>query len=169
MGARESSPTVQPAHSVVRSVALVVASGFAAIAVFQLALIVGAPLGRAAWGGDGTVLPTSLRLASVVAIVVYGVGAGIILRRAGLPIRWISPRVARRGTWVLVVLLTVSAAGNFLSESPWERFLMAPTALLLGALTLVVARSPEETDTALPVGAGSPSSEQPELSTTAHS
>jgi hypothetical protein len=83
-------------------------------------------------------LPTSLRLASVVAIVVYDFGTAIILRRAGLPIRWISPGVARWGTWVLVVLLTLSAAGNLLSESSWERFLMAPT-------------------------------EQPELSTTAHS
>jgi hypothetical protein len=149
-------------------VALVVASGLAAIAAFQLALIAGAPLGRAAWGGGETVLPTSLRLASVVAIVAYGLAAAVVLRRAGWPIRWISPRVARRATWALVMLLGLSAAGNLLSQSPWERFLMAPTALLLAVLTLIVARSPQATDTAPPLGRGSLTLEQPERSTTAH-
>jgi hypothetical protein len=58
--------------AVVRLAALIVAVGFAGLAVFQLALSAGAPLGRAAWGGMSTQLPMSLRLASVVAIFIYG-------------------------------------------------------------------------------------------------
>lgn len=109
-------------------------------AIYQLALAAGAPLGRGAWGGTQTQLPTSLRLASAAAIVVYGLAALVVLRRAGFSIRWISPTVARIGTWVLVVVLTLSALGNFLSQSPWERFVNGPVGLVLAALCLIVAR-----------------------------
>ncbi len=119
--------------------------GFAGYAVYQLALAAGAPLGRGAWGGTQTELPTSLRLASAVAIVFYGFAASVVLRRAGFRIRWISPTVARIVTWVLVVILTLSAFGNFLSQSPWERFLNGPIALVLAALCLVVARNADGT------------------------
>jgi hypothetical protein len=96
--------------------------GFAGLAVFQLALIAGAPLGRAAWGGTATQLPQSLRLASAVTILIYVLGALLVLRRAGFTIRWISAEFARWGTWALVIILTLSALANFLSQSPWERF-----------------------------------------------
>jgi hypothetical protein len=125
--------------TLVRLAAVIVAVGFAGLAVFQLALIAGAPLGRAAWGGTSTRLPTSLRLASGVAILIYGLGAVLILRCAGFPIRWISPGLARWGTWALVIILTLAALPNLLSPSPWERFLFGPTALFLAALSLVVA------------------------------
>ena len=129
----------------VRLAALIVAVGLAGLAVFQVALIAGAPLGRAAWGGTITQLPTSLRLASLVAILIYGLGALLVLRRAGFPIMWISPGFARWGTWALVIVLTLAALPNFLSQSPWERFLLGPTALLLAALSLIVALKGTET------------------------
>lgn len=115
--------------------------GFGGYAIYQLALAAGAPLGRGAWGGMQTELPTSLRLASAAAIVFYGLAALLVLRRAGFSIRWISPTVARIGTWVLAVVLTLSALGNLLSQSPWERFLNGPVGLVLAALCLIVARS----------------------------
>lgn len=123
----------------VRFAAIVVAVGLAGLAVFQLALIAGVPLGAAAWGGTRTVLPPSLRIASAVTILIYGLGALLVLRRAGFPIRWISPRFAHWGTWALVIILTLAALPNFVSQSPWEQFLLGPTALLLAALSLVVA------------------------------
>ena len=86
-------------------------------------------------------LPTSLRIASPVTVAVYGLASVVVLRRAGFRIRWISPAVARIGTWVLVVMLTLSALGNFVSPSPWERFLNGPVALGLAVLCLIVARS----------------------------
>ena len=113
--------------------------GLTGLAVFQVALTAGAPLGRAAWGGRSTYLPNSLRIASAITIVVYVLGALLVLRRAGFPIRWISAVFARWGTWAFVIILTLAALVNFLSQSPWERFLLAPTALLLAALSLIVA------------------------------
>ncbi len=54
----------------------------AALAVFQVALIAGAPLGHLAWGGQDRVLPRTKRAGSVVSVVLYAafallaVGAG---------------------------------------------------------------------------------------------
>jgi hypothetical protein len=87
----------------------------------------------------------SLRVASAVAIVFYGLAAVVVLRRAGFRIGGVSRAVARVGTWVLVAILPLSALVNVLSPSPWERFLMAATALVLAALCLVVARSADDT------------------------
>ena len=128
-------------RALVRVAALVVAVGLACLVIFQLALIAGAPLGRAAWGGTYIRLPASLRLGSVASILIYALGALVVLRRAGFPIRWISPVFARLGTWALAVILTLSALINFLSQSPWERFLMGPTALLLAILAAIVAHN----------------------------
>ena len=125
---------------VARRSAVAATVGLGGYAIYQLALAAGAPLGRGAWGGTQTQLPTSLRLASAAAIVVYGLAALVVLRRAGFSIRRISLTVARIGTWVLVVVLTLSALENFLSQSPWERFLNGPVALVLAALCLIVAR-----------------------------
>jgi uncharacterized membrane protein YhhN len=46
---------------------------------------------------------------------------------------------ARWGTWALAIILTLSALINFLSQTPWERFLMGPAALLLAALSVFIA------------------------------
>ncbi|MEV0283732.1 hypothetical protein AB0H36_06360 [Kribbella sp. NPDC050820] len=125
-----------------RTAAIAAAIGFAGLAVFQLLLAAGAPYGEAAWGGntEGR-LPAGLRVGSAISVVVYAGAAAVVLRRAGFGIRLPSV-VARIGTWVLVVLLTLGALANFASQSPWERFLLGPVALLLAGLCFVVAGSP---------------------------
>lgn len=132
-------------RTLVRRSGVAVAVGFAVVVVFQLALIAGAPLGRAAWGGTARVLPTSLRVGSSVTVLVYSLAALLVLRRAGFHIRWISRAFARRGTWAVVVILPLSALANFASESPWERFLMAPVAIVLAVLSFIVARNANDT------------------------
>lgn len=64
--------------------AIAAAVGFVGIAVFQIALAAGAPLGRAAWGGShfGT-LPVGLRVGSGVAVAVWVFAAVVVLARAG--------------------------------------------------------------------------------------
>lgn len=63
--------------------AAVVATGLAGIAVFQMTLAFGAPLGRAAWGGTQTELPTRLRFGSAASAVFLSAGALIVLGRGG--------------------------------------------------------------------------------------
>jgi hypothetical protein len=129
-----------------KKAAVAASAGFAGFAVFQLLLALGAPLGEAAWGGsnDGR-LPTELRVGSGISIVVYALAAGLVLRRAGFRVRGLAFSVARVGTWILVVLLALGALANFLSQSPWERFLLGPVSAVLAGLCLVVARSPGTT------------------------
>jgi hypothetical protein len=81
----------------------------------------------------------SLRIASVCSILIYGLGALVVLRWAGFPIGWIPPVLAHSRTWALAVTLTLSALINFLSHSPSERFVMGPAALLLAALSVFIA------------------------------
>jgi len=131
--------------AIAEKAAIAATVGFAGVAVFQLLLAAGAPFGEAAWGGtvDGQ-LSTGLRVGSGISVVVYALAAALILRRAGFRVRWVSDAVARIGSWVLVVLLTFGALANFMSQSPWERFLLGPVTLVLAGLCLVVARGAED-------------------------
>ena len=119
---------------------MITAVGFVAIAVFQAALALGAPLGRAAWGGTRIHLPPGLRVASGIAVVFWSLAAVVVLARADVDATFVPDVVARWGTWILVVVLAVGAAMNAASSSPWERFLWAPLALVLGVLCFFVAR-----------------------------
>jgi len=121
--------------------ALLAAIGFTVIAVFQVVIALGAPLGRAAWGGAHIVLPRNLRVASAVAVVIWVVAALVVLDRAGTPIIDLPDAVTYWGTWALVVVLPIGALMNFASSSPYERFGWGPLALVLAMLTLILALS----------------------------
>lgn len=110
----------------------------AGLAVFQLALITGAPIGRFAWGGQSDVLPRKLRIGSVVSIVLYAIFALVILGRAGL-VSVLPDVVEDIGIWVLVAYFTLGILLNGISKSKPERNLMAPVALVLAVLCLLVA------------------------------
>jgi hypothetical protein len=111
------------------------------LAGFELALALGAPLGRAAMGGTHTYLSAGLRTASGALTVIWALAALLILRRGGYRVPVFSARVARAGTWVLAVLLTLSMLMNLASSSGWERYLQAPIAAVMAALCFRVARS----------------------------
>src|SRR5918999_1371585 len=125
----------------VRTVAIAASVGFIAIAAFQLALALGAPFGRAAWGGAHEYLPTGLRIASAFSVGFWVLAALIVLGRAGYQVAPLPPIFTRWGTWILVGVLPLGALMKFASPSNWKRFLWGPVALILAALALVVARS----------------------------
>jgi hypothetical protein len=130
-----------------RSKAAVAAAGFAGLAVFELALALGAPLGRAAFGGAHTHLPAGLRIVSSLAVVIWLLAGLLVLRRGGYRVPLVSARVSRTGTWVLTGLLSLGVLMNLASPSGWERFLQAPITATMAALCLIVARSrPQPTD-----------------------
>ena len=120
-------------------IAAVVASiVLAALAVFQLALIAGAPIGRFAWGGQHTVLPAKLRIGSVVSIVLYALFAIVLLDRARV-IDVLPDIVSTVGTWVLVGYFALGIVLNGISRSKPERNTFAPVSLVLAVLCLMVA------------------------------
>jgi hypothetical protein len=124
----------------VRTLGLIAAVGFVAIAVFQAALAFGAPLGRAAWGGTRSHLPPRLRVASGIAVVFWSFAAAVVLARSRVGATFLPDVVARWGTWILVVVSAIGAVMNAASSSPWERYLWAPLALVLAVVCFFLAR-----------------------------
>jgi hypothetical protein len=92
-------------------------------------------------GGTHTYLPPGLRIASGALTVLWTLAALLILGRAGYRVPAFPGRVARAGTWALVILLALSVLPNLASSSEWERYLLAPIAAVLAALCFRVARS----------------------------
>ncbi|WP_210479934.1 hypothetical protein [Naasia sp. SYSU D00948] len=113
----------------------------AALAVFQIALIAGAPLGHLAWGGQDRVLPRQKRIGSVVSIVLYAAFALLALERVGLldllPSA-VDP-VVRVLMWIVFAYLVLGIPLNLISRSKPERYVMTPVATVLAVLALLVA------------------------------
>ncbi|MFT3722621.1 MAG: hypothetical protein QM773_03455 [Hyphomonadaceae bacterium] len=109
------------------------------LALFQLALAAGVPLGRFAWGGGHERLPVNLRIGSLLAIAIYAIFAVIVLERAGLVSLLPYAPIAGIGIWIVLAYLALGVVMNAISRSKPERYTMTPLALALGVLALVVA------------------------------
>jgi uncharacterized membrane protein SirB2 len=111
----------------------------AGLAVFQLLLIRGAPLGRLAWGGQHKILPRRLRIGSAVSVLLYILFGHAALARTGL-----SPALGGDAwytvfTWILTAYFALGVLMNGISRSKPERLVMTPVALLLALLFLVLS------------------------------
>jgi hypothetical protein len=124
-----------------RLVAILAAMGFIALALFQGALALGAPLGRAAWGGVDAKLRRGQRVASALSVAVFVLAILVILRRSGWRSSPIPFAFARWATFILAGLMALSTVANLASKSRWERNLWAPTAFALTIFCLLVALS----------------------------
>ncbi|HET8958421.1 MAG TPA: hypothetical protein VFM95_08215, partial [Microcella sp.] len=109
-----------------------------ALAVFQLALIAGAPLGHFAWGGADRVLPRGKRIGSVVSIGLYALFATVVLQRAELVALLPGP-IVDVGIWVIVAYSAIGIVMNGISRSKPERNTMVPVCVALTVLSVLVA------------------------------
>jgi hypothetical protein len=136
----EAAPGVRSSPIVmIRAVAALAAIGFVLVAGFQAALALGAPWGRAAWGGAHKRLPNALRVASAFAAAFWVVAALLVLARAGFDWSPIPFSVATWGTWLLFGMLLLGTVMNLASRSRLERLIQTPVAAVLAILCLVVA------------------------------
>jgi hypothetical protein len=110
-----------------------------ALAVFQLALVFGAPLGRFAWGGADGVLPRAKRIGSAVSILLYAAFAWVVLMKAGLVPMVLPEIVVDVATWVIVGYFALGIPMNAISRSKPERYTMTPVVIVLLVLALIVA------------------------------
>lgn len=117
------------------------AAGFVVQVAFQAAIVLGAPVGRIAYGGGHPGrLPRRLRVASAVATVVWAAAVLIVLQRGGAIGGILPAGFVRVVTWVLFGFLTLSVPLNAISRSPRERW-WAPFAAVLAVLCFLLARS----------------------------
>jgi hypothetical protein len=109
------------------------------LAVFQLALALGAPLGHLAWGGQHRVLPGGLRIGSLIAIALYGLFSATMLMRAGLVDVWPDMGWVGPAAWAVVAYMALGVVVNAISRSRAERVTMTPLVGVLLVLSLLVA------------------------------
>lgn len=111
----------------------------AALAVFQISLAFGAPLGQYAWGGSHVVLPTKLRISSAISIILYLVFALIILSGASVLDIPMDGSVLNVGIWALTGYFFIGVFMNGISRSKRERAVMTPATLVLALACLLIA------------------------------
>lgn len=111
------------------------------LTLFQIALIFGAPLGKFAWGGKNKYLPTRLRVASSISIILYILFAAFISSKAGITNFVANDQILNIGMWLFTAYFLVGIGMNAISRSAPERNFMTPVAVILATSFLVVAIS----------------------------
>ena len=111
----------------------------AALAVFQLALVFGAPLGRFAWGGQHRILPPRLRIGSAVSILLYALICLIAWDRVGAIDVFPAP-FSEIAMWVIFAYFTLGILLNAISRSKPERYTMVPVTIVLSVLSFFLAQ-----------------------------
>ena len=120
----------------------------AGVAVFQLALALGLPLGEATLGGraptNNGVLQANFRaLAGLSSVILVGV-AWIALARADvIGAGPLGDTFVRRATWGILAFLVLNTLANFAAPHPVERWVMGSITLVTVVLIgIVTFRSP---------------------------
>lgn len=108
-------------------------------ALFQLALIFEAPLGRFAWGGQHDVLPPKLRVSSGLSILIYVLIAAVLLSKAEVALILPAGYLLDAAAWFIFAYFALGVFVNAISRSKPERYVMTPVVLILAACSLVVA------------------------------
>ena len=110
----------------------------ALLALFQAALILGAPLGHFAWGGRHRVLPARLRVGSAVSILIYALIDLIAWDRVGAVDVFPEP-FSEIAMWVIFAYFVLGIVMNAVSPSKPERYTMVPVSVALAVLSFFIA------------------------------
>lgn len=108
------------------------------LAIFQIALAAGAPLGKFAWGGEHTTLPLNLRFGAISAVLRYAFIVFIALDRSGT-IAVLPEEFSFWVMWLIVAHLGFSVILSLLSKSKYEKMTLAPYTFAMGVLSLLIA------------------------------
>ena len=110
------------------------------VAMFQLALVLGAPMGEYAFGGQHKgKLPTRFRAASAFSFVTLIALGGHYLAQAGVFTPLLPTMLNGWVNWALVAFNVAGLIMNSISRSKKERQLWVPVLLLSVVLAFIVA------------------------------
>ncbi|MBT3362578.1 MAG: hypothetical protein HN837_07025 [Chloroflexi bacterium] len=119
--------------------AIIASTGLFGLMCFQLLLATGLPIGHLAWGGKYRILPTRLRIASVFSACVFVFASILVLEKANVFSLLNNSILLTYGVWILTGFFGLNTASNLASRSKWEKRIMAPIALSLCILCIIIA------------------------------
>ncbi len=113
---------------------------FLATALFQLALVLGAPMGEYAYGGQMPgKLPIRYRVSSAVSFVLLLAIAGHYLAQLGVVPKLLSPELNQWVNWGLIGFAAAAAVMNNITKSAKEKRLWGSTTIAMLIAAIVVA------------------------------
>ena len=120
--------------------AIAVAVIFLSIAIFQVLLSLGFPLGEYAMGGIYKVLPNKLRIISAFNAMLLIFMGFVFLHHANVfdVFRFLPTDIL---VWVITIFLGINSLANLVSRSKKERFVMTPLSSVAFVLCLYIAIS----------------------------
>lgn len=122
-----------------RIAAIVAVALLLVVIAFQISLALGAPFGKAAWGGrhEG-VLPKRLRIASGAAgIVVYPLVILAVLSFSGVIDKHVLPGNGEIVAWLLAGIFLLGGLANLASRSVPERY-WAPVSIVVATCCAII-------------------------------
>ena len=126
--------------SIVVIAALIQAVIALGVAVFQIALVAGAPLGEYTMGGQHPgKLPGQFRVTAAVSAIIMVAQSGHYLAQAGILNPALSPGQHAIVNWFWFGFAVLGLIVNSISRSKKERNLWVPVLLVSAACTLLVA------------------------------
>ena len=113
---------------------------FLATALFQLALVFGAPMGEYAYGGQMPgKLPIQYRVSSAISFLLMLAISGHYLAQLGVVAKLLTPELNQWVNWGLVVFATAAAVMNNITRSAKEKRLWGSTAIAMLIASIVGA------------------------------
>jgi hypothetical protein len=110
------------------------------VALFQLAIVLGAPVGDYAYGGQMTgVLPVRYRVASVFSMLVFLAVAGHYLAQLGFFEPVLPPDLNAISNWGFVAFFVVAAIMNNITKSQQEKRVFGSTTIAMVLAAVMVA------------------------------
>ena len=110
-----------------------------AVAVMEVLLIAGLPLGEFTMGGRHKVLPPMYRMFAASSIILQLFGAAMILQGGGLMNMWFAGKVIKIICFVFAGFFAVNTVMNIISPSKKEKYVMTPLAAVEACCFAVTA------------------------------
>ena len=127
-----------PILSKIQILGYIAVSLFGIVMVLQLLLAVGILPISMAWGGRHAELTLSLRLSSLIAIILLCYFAYMIARRSGILGTTPPSKLIKIVSWLVTVYLVFNTMMNFLSSSQAEKWIFGPITLALVVITVII-------------------------------
>ncbi|WP_449354992.1 hypothetical protein ACUL41_01935 [Virgibacillus natechei] len=119
---------------------IIVAILFVSIAVFQVLLSLGYPLGEFTMGGYYKVLPKKLRVVSGISAIIL-IFMGIVFLQHTNVMNSFNFLPTNILVWVITIFLGLSTIANLISQSKKEKFVMTPLSGIAFLLCLLIVLS----------------------------